>query len=153
VSEADFAARQYLTIWLTLFEHRDILNHMVLDRSPALDRVFHALAHPARRAILRRLTAHEQNLSELAAPLRMSFPAASKHVRVLERARLVRRRITGRSHLCRLDARPLKDVAEWTENYRQFWERRFEALDNVLAEMQSHARPSPRKPSTNRSHA
>jgi DNA-binding transcriptional ArsR family regulator len=126
---------------------------MVLDRSPALDRVFHALAHPARRAILRRLSEHEQNLSELTAPLRMSFPAASKHVRVLERARLVRRRIAGRSHLCRLDARPLKDVAEWTENYRRFWERRFEALDNVLAELQSQTRPSPRKPSTNRSHA
>ena len=72
---------------------RCMLNQMVLDRSPTLDRVFHALAHPARRAILRRLSDKEQNLSELSAPLKMSFPAASKHVRVLERARLVRRRI------------------------------------------------------------
>jgi len=113
-----------------------ILNRMVLDRSPRLDRVFHALAHPARRAILRQLSNREQNLSELSAPLKMSFPAASKHVRVLERARLVRRRIAGRSHMCRLNASPLKDVAEWTEGYRQSWERRFEALDNLLAEIQ-----------------
>jgi len=109
---------------------------MVLDRSPNLDRVFHALAHPARRAILRRLSDREQNLSELSAPLKMSFPAASKHVRVLERARLVRRRISGRTHVCRLDASPLKQVAEWTEGYRQSWEKRFEALDDLLLEMQ-----------------
>src|SRR3954471_15087992 len=108
---------------------------MVLDRSPELDRVFGALSHPARRTILRRLTDREQNLSELAAPLRMSFPAASKHVRVLERAKLVRRRIRGRAHLCRLNASPLKQVAQWTENYRKFWEQRFEVLDSLLVEM------------------
>jgi DNA-binding transcriptional ArsR family regulator len=113
-----------------------MLNHMVLDRSPQLDRVFHALAHPARRAILRRLSDKEQNLSELAAPLKMSFPAASKHVRVLEHAKLVNRRVSGRSHLCRLNASPLKDVAEWTEGYRQHWEHAFEALDELLVEMQ-----------------
>jgi DNA-binding transcriptional ArsR family regulator len=113
-----------------------ILNHMVLDRSPTLDRVFHALAHPARRAILRRLSDSEQNLSELAAPMKMSFPAASKHVRVLERAKLVQRRISGRSHMCRLNASPLKQVAEWTEGYRERWENTFAALDNLLAEMQ-----------------
>lgn len=110
---------------------------MVIDRSPVLDRVFHALAHPARRAILRRLTDHEQNLSELAAPFRMSFPAASKHVRVLERARLVRRRVVGRTHLCRLDAAPLKQVAEWTEGYRRVWEANFRRLDAVLEELKA----------------
>lgn len=109
---------------------------MVLDRSPSLDRVFHALAHPARRAILRQLSDREQNLSELSAPLKMSFPAASKHVRVLERARLVKRRVEGRSHLCRLDAAPLKDVSEWMERFREQWEARFRALDDLLAEMQ-----------------
>ena len=108
---------------------------MVLDSSANLDRVFHALAHPARRAMIRRLSDREQNLSELAAPLRMSFPAASKHVRVLERARLVRRRVIGRSHMCRLNARPLKDVADWTESYRQRWEKSFNALDDLLEEM------------------
>jgi DNA-binding transcriptional ArsR family regulator len=114
---------------------------MVTDQSPTLDRVFHALAHPARRAILRRLSDHEQNLSELAAPMKMSFPAASKHVRVLEQAKLVHRRVVGRSHLCRLEAAPLKEVAEWTEGYRQRWERSFEALDTLLAEMQGKAPP------------
>ena len=113
-----------------------ILNHMVLDKSPLLDRVFHALSHPARRAILRRLSDHEQNLSELSAPLKMSFPAASKHVRVLERAQLVRRRIAGRSHMCRLDAAPLREVAAWTEGYRQAWEQRFQVLDELLVEIQ-----------------
>src|SRR5262245_26251962 len=112
---------------------------MVLDRSPTLDRVFHALAHPARRAILRRLCDTEQNLSEIAAPLRMSFPAASKHVRVLERARLVRRRVDGRSHLCRLDATPIRQVAEWAEGYRQQWESNFQRLDELLIELQQKA--------------
>src|SRR5215813_864888 len=87
-----------------------ILNHMVVDKSPRLDLVFHALAHPARRAIIRQLSVGERNLSELASPLRMTFPAATKHVRVLERATLVRRRVVGREHLCRLSAAPLRDA-------------------------------------------
>jgi DNA-binding transcriptional ArsR family regulator len=115
---------------------------MVLDRSPTLDRVFHALAHPARRTIIRSLTRGELNLSELAEPLKMSFPAASKHVRVLERAKLVRRRISGRQHLCRLEAEPMKEVNMWIEQFREQWERRFQALDALLEEMQSE----PRKP-------
>ena len=108
---------------------------MVQDRSPTLDRVFHALAHPARRAILRQLSGHEQNLTELAAPLKMSFPAASKHVRVLERAKLVRRRVVGRSHLCRLEGRPLADADSWLEGFRAHWEASFERLDDLLEEM------------------
>jgi DNA-binding transcriptional ArsR family regulator len=118
---------------------------MVQDRSPTLDRVFHALAHPARRSIIRQLAAGEQNLSELASPLRMSFPAASKHVRVLERAKLVRRRVSGRQHLCRLHAAPLNDATQWTEQFRAHWEARFQALDTLLEEMQSHQRDA-RKP-------
>src|SRR5262245_24709142 len=114
-----------------------IVNHMVLDRSPRLDLVFHALAHPARRAILRQLSDGERNLSELASPLRMTFPAATKHVRVLERAKLVRRRVAGREHLCRLSASPLKDAMLWTEQFRKNWEARFEALDELLEEMKS----------------
>src|SRR5882724_4967097 len=102
---------------------------MVQYRSPSLDRVFHALAHPARRAMLRRLAEGEWNLSELAAPLRMSFPAASKHFRVLERARLARRRVVGRTHLCRIEAKPLAQANEWLEDYRRFWEGSFERLD------------------------
>lgn len=111
---------------------------MVLDHSPRLDRVFHALAHPARRAILRRLTDREQNLSELAAPLKMSFPAASKHVRVLEQAKLVRRRVVGRTHLCRIEAKPLAEANAWLEEYRRIWEGTFERLDAVLEEMKAN---------------
>ena len=114
---------------------------MVVDRSPRLDLVFHALAHPARRAIIRQLSecggGGERNLSELASPLRMTFPAATKHVRVLEGAKLVRRRVVGRQHLCRLRAAPLKEATLWTEQFRRNWEARFEALDSLLDEMKS----------------
>jgi DNA-binding transcriptional ArsR family regulator len=111
---------------------------MVQNRSSrTLDRIFHALAHPARRAILHRLARGEQNLTQLAAPLRMSFPAASKHVRVLERARLVRRRVTGRTHLCRIEARPLAEADAWLEAYRRIWEENLQRLDELLEEMKS----------------
>jgi DNA-binding transcriptional ArsR family regulator len=110
---------------------------MVVDRSPRLDLVFHALAHPARRMIIRQLSGGERNLSELASPLRMTFPAATKHVRVLERAKLVRRRVVGRQHLCRLHAAPLKEATRWTDQFRRNWEARFEALDSLLEEMKS----------------
>jgi DNA-binding transcriptional ArsR family regulator len=110
---------------------------MVSDRSARLDLVFHALAHPARRAIIRQLSSGERNLSELASPLQMTFPAATKHVRVLERANLVRRRVSGREQLCRLRAAPLKEATLWTEQFRRNWEVRFEALDAVLDEMKS----------------
>jgi len=110
---------------------------MVLDRSPHLDRVFHALAHPARRAILRQLSDKELNLTELSAPLKMSFPAASKHVRVLERAKLVRRRVVGRTHICRAEPEPLTQATEWLENYRRAWEANFQRLDAVLNELKA----------------
>jgi DNA-binding transcriptional ArsR family regulator len=108
---------------------------MVQDRSPALDRVFHALAHPARRTMLRALAGGERNLTELAAPLRMSFPAASKHVRVLEQARLVRRRVVGRTHLCRIEAKPIADASGWLEEYCRTLEANFQRLDALLDEM------------------
>jgi DNA-binding transcriptional ArsR family regulator len=122
---------------------------MVKYRSSSLDRVFHALAHPARRAMLGRLARGEWNLSELAAPLRMSFPAASKHVRVLERARLVRRRVVGRTHFCRIEAKPLGEANEWLEEYRRFWDGSFERLDDLLEELktqdkQEKSKTSPR---------
>ena len=88
--------------------------------------------------MLRRLAKGERNLTELAAPLRMSFPAASKHVRVLERARLVRRRVVGRTHLCRIEAKPLADASGWLEEYRRIWEANFQRLDALLDEMKTH---------------
>lgn len=110
-----------------------ILNHMVKDTS--LNRVFQALAHPARRAMLGRLAGGEQNLTELATPLRMSFPAASKHVRVLERARLVRRRVVGRTHICRIIGKPLGEANAYLERYREIWEENFQRLDDLLDEL------------------
>ncbi len=118
---------------------------MVLDHSPRLDRVFHALAHPARRAIIRQLAGGERNLSELASPLRMTFPAATKHVRVLERAQLVRRRVQGRSHFCRLQGTPLKDAMLWTKQFQRSWEARFEALDSLLDEMKAEEKDHSRR--------
>jgi len=110
---------------------------MVNYSERALDRVFHALAHPARRAMLQRLADGERNLTELAAPLRMSFPAASKHFRVLERARLARRRVVGRTHLCRIEGKPLAQANHWLENYRRIWEANFQRLDSLLDELQT----------------
>jgi DNA-binding transcriptional ArsR family regulator len=115
---------------------------MVNYSGRSLDRVFHALAHPARRAMLRRLAGGERNLTELAAPLRMSFPAASKHFRVLERARLARRRVVGRTHLCRIEAKPLAQANHWLEEYRRIWEANFGRLDSLLDELKSQEKPS-----------
>ena len=85
--------------------------------------------------MLRRLADGERNLSELAKPLRMSFPAASKHVRMLERARLVRRRVVGRSHFCRIEGRPLAAANRWLEQYRRFWEANYRRLDTLLEQL------------------
>lgn len=85
--------------------------------------------------MLRRLSEREQNLSELSARLKMSFPAASKHVRVLERAKLVRRRVVGRTHICRIEGRPLGHATGYLEKYRRFWEGNFRRLDALLDEM------------------
>jgi DNA-binding transcriptional ArsR family regulator len=105
---------------------------MIERRAASLDRVFQALADPTRRAMLRRLAKREQNIGELAAPFRMTFAAASKHVKVLERARLVRRRIEGRSHFCRLAPGPLAAADEWLRFYARFWTEQLDALDTVL---------------------
>ena len=97
--------------------------------------------------MLRRLAEGERNLTELAAPLRMSFPAASKHVRVLEGARLVRRRVVGRVHLCRIEGKPLAEASDWLEGYRQTWEDNFRRLDELLDELKSReTKPGPPNP-------
>lgn len=90
--------------------------------------------------MLRSLAEGERNLSELAAPLRMSFPAASKHVRVLERARLVRRRVVGRSHICRIDGEPLADANQWLEEYRRIWQQNFQRLDALFDQLKAEVR-------------
>lgn len=102
-----------------------------------LDSVFSALADPTRRAILTRLADGETNVSELAAPFDMSMPAVSKHLKVLERAGLIQRGRKAQWRPCRLDARPLKRVADWVESYRKFYEESFDRLDDYLEEMQA----------------
>ncbi|MGP3957519.1 ArsR/SmtB family transcription factor [Nonomuraea sp. 3N208] len=97
-----------------------------------MDTVFHALAHEARRAMLRRLAERERTVGELAEPLAMSLAAASKHVQVLERAGLVRRTVVGRRHVCRLESGPLESATVWLAFYQQHWTQRLDALDTVL---------------------
>lgn len=117
-----------------------MLNHMVAQEPEAIDRVFHALSHPARRAMLRSLAEGDRNVSELASPFEMSFPAASKHVRVLEEANLLSRRVEGRSHVCTLNAKPLREVADWAAAFQRFWDERFDALDAYLKILQDKDR-------------
>ena len=100
-----------------------------------LDETFAALADPTRRAILARLASGEASVTELTAPFAMSQPAISKHLRVLERAGLISRRRDAQRRLCRLEAQPLRDVAEFAEGYREFWEASFVRLDAVLEEL------------------
>jgi DNA-binding transcriptional ArsR family regulator len=105
---------------------------MVLQQSAPLDDVFHALADPTRRAMLHSLASGERNISELAAPFDISFVAVSKHVRVLEAAGLVRRRVEGRSHVCRIEPAALASAAEWLRFYERFWTERLDALEALL---------------------
>jgi DNA-binding transcriptional ArsR family regulator len=101
-----------------------------------LDRTFAALADPTRRAILARLAAGEASVGELGAPFEISLPAVSKHLKVLERAGLIARGRDRQWRPARLEAGPLKDVAEWTERYRRFWEESYDRLDEYLYELQ-----------------
>lgn len=94
--------------------------------------MFRALAHTVRRDMLRRLADREQTVGQLAAPLTMSLAAASKHVKVLELAGLVDRRVLGREHVCRLAPRPLAVVGEWLGFYERFWNQRLDNLDAML---------------------
>jgi DNA-binding transcriptional ArsR family regulator len=102
------------------------------SRATVADLVWIALADPTRRAILERLSAGEVRVTDLAAPFEMSLNSVSKHIRVLERARLVGRRREGREHFIRADARPLRQARAWIERQERYWKGRLEALDLVL---------------------
>ena len=102
-----------------------------------LSQTFAALADPTRRAILARLATGECTVGELAKPFAMSGPAVSKHLRVLERAGLVARGRDAQWRPCRLQAAPLKDVAEWALDYRQFWDASYQRLDAYLNHLMS----------------
>jgi DNA-binding transcriptional ArsR family regulator len=102
-----------------------------------LSTTFAALADPTRRAILARLASGERSVTELAEPFDMSMPAVSKHLRVLERAGLITRGRQAQWRPCRIEGRPLKDVADWADQYRHIWERRLDRLDAYLQELQA----------------
>jgi DNA-binding transcriptional ArsR family regulator len=102
-----------------------------------LDATFAALADPTRRAILARLAAGEATVTELAAPFRISQPAVSKHLKVLERAGLVSRGRDAQRRPCRLEARPLREATDWLERYRRFWEESYQRLDALLGELKA----------------
>ncbi len=132
-------ARSYLTTWL--------LNHQVnMMTQDHLSRTFGALADPTRRAILARLASGEVPVTELARPFDMTLPAITKHLKVLERAGLIKRTRDAQRRPCRLHAQPLKEAAGWIEEYRRFWEERFDRLDDYLKELQAkekkHGYPS-----------
>src|SRR5947207_11003324 len=110
-----------------------------------LSTTFAALADPTRRAILARLATGERSVTELAEPFTMSMPAVSKHLRVLERAGLIARGREAQWRPCRIQAAPLKEVAEWTERYRAVWEQRFDRLDTYLQELKAREKRHGRK--------
>jgi DNA-binding transcriptional ArsR family regulator len=125
-----------------------LLNHMVEFQTPHLDAVFHALSDPTRRAILHRLTEGERTVSELATPFNMSLAGASKHIKVLEGAGLVRRHVQGRTHYCQLEAARLAEAQEWLRTYERFWTTRLDDLEELLREEdRASARSSEQSPS------
>ena len=107
-------------------------NHMVELQDASLNQTYAAIADPTRRAILIRLMQSEARVTELAEPFDISLNAVSKHLRVLERAQLVRRRIKGRDHYLSVNIEPLQEAAEWIETYQKFWEKRVDALETFL---------------------
>ncbi len=108
-----------------------------MTASQRLDATFAALADPTRRAILARLASGEAAVTELAKPFAMSQPAISKHLKVLERAKLISRGRDAQRRPRRLEAKPLAEATEWLEGYRQFWEATFQRLDGLLDELQA----------------
>ncbi|MGQ0712172.1 MAG: ArsR/SmtB family transcription factor [Gemmatimonadaceae bacterium] len=111
-----------------------------MTRASRLDATFAALADPTRRAILARLASGEASVAELAEPFAMSQPAISKHLKVLERAGLISRSRDAQRRPRRLEAAPLKEVAEWTDKYRQFWDASYKRLDAYLHHMKAKER-------------
>jgi DNA-binding transcriptional ArsR family regulator len=120
---------------------------MVELQTHPIDTVFHALSDGTRRRMLRELAQGERTVSQLAEPHEMSLAAASKHIKVLESAGLIRREIQGRTHLCRLEPGPLATAHEWLTFYERFWTDRLDILERLLREedAQKNARDQTRK--------
>ncbi len=113
--------------------------------SRQLDLTFAALSDPTRRAILSMLASGERSVTDLAEPFKMTLPAVSKHLKVLQRAGLVSQGREAQWRPCRLEAQPLKDAADWIEHYRRYWEESFDRLDDYLREVQSREKKNGRK--------
>ncbi len=107
---------------------------MVELRASHLNTVFHALGDATRRQMLRQLCDGERTVGQLAEPFAISLAAASKHIKVLENAGLIRREVRGRTHLCRLDPGPLASAQEWLSFYERFWTGHLDVLDRLLRE-------------------
>jgi len=116
---------------------------MVEHHTSQLDTVFHALGDATRRGMLARLAKGEHTVSQLAEPFAMSLAAASKHIKALEAAGLVRRDVRGRMHVCRLNAGPLANAHQWLAFYEIFWTNRLDALEKLL-KAEDAAKPKPK---------
>ncbi|WP_132543098.1 ArsR/SmtB family transcription factor [Plasticicumulans lactativorans] len=116
---------------------------MVEHEMPQMDAVFHALGDATRRRMLRELAGGERTVGQLAEPFAMSLAAASKHIKVLEKAGLIRREVRGRTHVCRLDPGPLASAHEWLSFYERFWTARLDTLERLLREEDAGPSPAP----------
>jgi DNA-binding transcriptional ArsR family regulator len=143
-SRLEYLSRQLLGGLGLDTDGRLLYNHMVfkpngyaMNSSERLNAIFAALADPTRRAILARLALGDASVRELARPFAMSQPAISKHLKVLERARLISRGRDAQRRPRRLEAKPLAEITDWLENYRRFWEGNFQRLDALLDDLKT----------------
>ncbi|MEZ2132953.1 MULTISPECIES: ArsR/SmtB family transcription factor [unclassified Sinorhizobium] len=118
---------------------------MVELQALQMNSVFHALGDATRRHMLRDLAGGERTVSQLAEPFSISLAAASKHIKVLESAGLIRREVRGRTHFCRLDPGPLANAHEWLSFYERFWSGRLDVLERLLREEDARKSPNPQR--------
>ena len=118
---------------------------MVEHQTAQLNSVFHALGDATRRRMLRELAGGERTVGQLAQPFAISLAAASKHIKVLENAGLIRREVRGRTHLCRLDPGPLASAHEWLSFYERFWTGRLDVLERLLREEDARKSQNPNR--------
>jgi len=119
-----------------------MVEHDLSSGSPDLDAVFGAIADPTRRSMLMSLASRPLSVGELAAPFDITLAAASKHIKVLERAGLIQREVQGRTHRCRIQAAPLHAGLEWMRHYERFWSQRLDALEALLVAESTAAKPT-----------
>ncbi len=133
-----FADRRLTLEWLAMYFTRRLINRKVsfMPVDP-LSTTFAALADPTRRAILSRLALGETSVAELAKPFDISAPAVTKHLKVLQRAGLITQTRQAQFRPCRINPKPLREVAHWVEDYRQMWEQRLDRLEDYLHQLQA----------------